>query len=93
MSIVNIQTTNVTVDITAPPGNPEIVNYKVSVVGGSASQVCTLSHSASPLRCTLTDLSVYTAYMLRAVGCLPGLAGCGFHRVISVRTRVNGKYF
>ncbi len=92
MSIVKIRTTNVTVDLTAPSGNPEIVNYKVSVVGGSTSQMCTILSGASPLRCTFADLSAYTAYKLRAVGCLPGTAGCGFNRETNVRTGVNGKF-
>ncbi len=93
ISTVSIESINVTVDLTAPPGNPAIVSYNVSVVGGSASQTCTIISSASPLRCTITDLSAYTAYLLRAVGCLPGGAGCGFHRETGVRTRVNGKFF
>ncbi len=93
MSVVNIQTTNVTVDLTAPPGNPEIASYKVSVIGGSALQMCTILSSASPLRCTIADLSAYTAYTLRGVGCLPGRAGCGYHRKISIRTSVNGMFF
>ncbi len=92
MSIVNILTTNITVELTAPSGNPEIASYEVSVVGGSTSQMCTISSSVSPLRCTITDLSTYTAYLLRAVGCLPGTAGCGFNRETNVRTRVNGKF-
>ncbi len=92
MSIFNIQTTNVTVDLKAPSGNPAIVNYKVLVVGGSASQMCTVLPSASPLRCTISDLSAYTAYKLRAVGCLPGTAGCGYNREANVRTSVNGKF-
>ncbi len=92
MSIVNIQTANVTVELTAPSGNPGIVNYKVSAVGASATQMCTVLASAIQLRCTITHLSAYTEYVLRAVGCLPGTAGCGFNREINVRTGVNGKF-
>ncbi len=92
MSIVNIQTSNVTVELTAPSGNPGIVNYKVSAVGASATQMCTVLASAIQLRFTITHLSAYTAYVVRAVGCLPGTAGCGFNRETNVRTRVNGKF-
>ncbi len=92
MSIINIQTANVTVELTAPSGKPEIASYEVSVVGASASQVYTISPSVSRLRCTITDLSAYTSHTLRWVGCLPGTAFCSFNHETGLRTREIGKF-
>ncbi len=65
------------VEMAAIPGHPDIVEYRANATAGSSIHSCTVKAESDPLSCWIGGLSPETVYVVSAVACLSGSAGCG----------------
>ncbi len=76
MELNNVTATSVQVAFTPPDDSSSIDVYEASVKGGTASQVCNVKSTATPLQCLIDGLSVAEQYTIEAICCTASPRRC-----------------
>ncbi len=72
----NVTATSVQITFTPPDDSSNIDEYEASVKGGTASQVCTVKSTATPLQCLIDGLSPAEQYTIEAISCTASPRRC-----------------